>query len=137
MTPSVTTVSTPSVTTVSLGDLFPSSSIKLDVGPASGRVHSVWQSSRNGSLIIDVHIFQRNRGLSGVKEEHPITKRDDVVAALKENGGLKLWYDFGVVNVGSITLPMKLLSIESDFSHGPYEPVYDVLRFTYESQHHA
>lgn len=114
---------------------LPTSSFKVLIGPAFDRVVSMRQHCRNGTLVIDVEIFQRHRPLTGTQVEHSFTAWDDVVAALKENGGLKIVYVFGGVHVGSITLPMKLLSIESNYSRGPYEPVYDVLRFIHEVQH--
>lgn len=120
---------------INLGMPVPSSAVKFSIGPASDRVSSMYQHCTNGTLVIDVKVFQRHRNLYGMNLEYPVTSWDDVVTALKDNRGLKMSYIFGGVLEGSITLPMKLLSISTDFSDGPYEPVYDVLRFIHEAQH--
>lgn len=120
---------------IGIGAPFPTSLVKFSIGPSSDRATSMYQHWNNGTLVIDVKVFQRHRNLYGMDLEYPLTTWDDVVQALKDNGGLKMSYVFGGVLDASITLPMKLLSIESNFSYGPYEPVYDVLRFIHEVQH--
>lgn len=120
---------------IDLGPLSQSNVVQFCIGPNSSRVRGMYQHCSNGALIIDVRVFQRHHNLYGVNIEYPPTWWDDVVQALTVNRGLKMSYIFNGVLAGSVTLPMKLLSISTDFSHGPHEPVYDVLRFIHEAKY--
>ncbi len=107
----------------------PTQSMQVHIGSATPRVEGLVQHLRNGSLVIDVKVLQRHGAIS-----FPVVSWDDVVKALADNGGLKISYLFKEARGRSVKLPVKLLSISSDYSAGPNMPVYDLLRFVPEAE---